>query len=60
MRQDLDPEYVAGWLTWMAERGMALLVWPAPEAQLDEIARALSTVVWHTLYGDQEGSRGDS
>jgi hypothetical protein len=53
VRGDLHPEYVAGWLTWMAERGMGLLVWPAPEEQLEEISEALATTVWHTLYGDR-------
>jgi AcrR family transcriptional regulator len=53
VRADLHPEYVAGWLTWMAERGIGLLVWPAPEAQLNEISEALATTVWHTLYSDQ-------
>jgi AcrR family transcriptional regulator len=53
VRADLHPEYVAGWLTWMAERGIGLLVWPAPEAQLDEISDALATTVWHTLYDDR-------
>jgi AcrR family transcriptional regulator len=52
VRTDLHPEYVAGWLTWMAERGIGLLVWPAPEEQLDEISGALATTVWHTLYSD--------
>ena len=53
VRADLHPEYVAAWLTWMAERGIGLLVWPAPEEQLDEISAALATTVWHTLYSDQ-------
>ena len=56
VRQDLHPEYVAGWLTWMAERGIALLVWPAPEGQLDEISTALAATVWHTLYPDDGGA----
>jgi TetR/AcrR family transcriptional regulator, ethionamide resistance regulator len=56
VRDDLHPEYVAGWLTWMAERGIALLVWPAPPEQLDEISTALSATVWHTLYPDEEGA----
>jgi AcrR family transcriptional regulator len=56
VRHDLNPEYVAGWLTWMAERGIPLLVWPAPEAQLDEISAALATTVWHALYPDDEGA----
>jgi AcrR family transcriptional regulator len=56
VRADLHPEYVAGWLTWMAERGIALLVWPAPEGQLDEISSALAATVWHTLYPDEEGT----
>jgi AcrR family transcriptional regulator len=56
VRHDLNPEYVAGWLTWMAERGIALLVWPAPESQLEEISTALATTVWHTLYPDHQGA----
>jgi hypothetical protein len=40
----------------MAERGMGLLVWPAPEGQLDEITEALATTVWHTLYADSDDS----
>jgi TetR/AcrR family transcriptional regulator, ethionamide resistance regulator len=56
VRDDLHPDHVAGWLTWMAERGISLLVWPAPERQIDEIADALATTVWHTLYPDDKGA----
>lgn len=53
VRQDLHPEYTAGWLTWMAERGIGLLVWPAPEDRVHDAVEALATTVWHTLYEDR-------
>lgn len=52
VRPDLHPDHVAGWLTWMAERGMALLVWPAPEEHSRHLVDSLATTVWHTLYAD--------
>jgi hypothetical protein len=52
VRSDLHPDYVAGWLTWMAERGMGTLAWTSPEQQLEEIGSALAATVWHVLYAD--------
>lgn len=52
VRKDLHPDYVAAWLTWMAERGMGQIVATAEEERLGEIVEALTAVVWHTLYGD--------
>lgn len=60
VRPDLHPEHVAGWLTWMAERGMAMLAWPTSADQVHQVVDGLATAVWHTLYpdtADQEGNR---
>jgi AcrR family transcriptional regulator len=54
VRRDLHPEHVAAWLVWMAERGMSQLVWPSRAEELDAIAQALTAIVWHTLYPDND------
>lgn len=58
VRPDLHPEHTAKWLTWMAERGLALHVWAAPPDQKDAAIESLAATVWHTLYPDhQEDAR---
>ena len=55
VRRDVDAEPVAGWLTWMAERGLYQLVrFADDEATVERLTRALSAIVWNTLY---EGAR---
>ncbi|EHN10624.1 Transcriptional regulator TetR family [Patulibacter medicamentivorans] len=47
---ELAPDAVAGWLVWMAERGLGTLVRPADAAEADALVRALTAIVWNTLY----------
>jgi AcrR family transcriptional regulator len=54
VRPDLHPAHVAGWLTWMAERGISQLVAAADEQEFDAIVEGLATIVWHTFYPDHE------
>lgn len=49
---DVDPEHAAGWLTWMTERGLVQLVAPANDARRERLVRALTHVVWNSLYRD--------
>src|SRR3954469_5015140 len=52
VRPDVDAEPVAGWLTWMAERGLYQLVrFAGDEASGERLAGALAAIVWNTLYG---------
>ena len=58
VRRDVDAEPVAGWLTWMAERGLYQLVrFADDQTTLDRLTDALSTIVWNTLYDGARGSR---
>jgi AcrR family transcriptional regulator len=50
IRSGLDPQAVAGWLTWMTERGLYQLVRHADDKGIDRFADALTTIVWNTLY----------
>jgi hypothetical protein len=50
VRFGLDPLAVAGWLTWMTERGLYQLVRGADDARVGRFADALTTIVWNTLY----------
>lgn len=50
IRPELDPEAVAAWLTWMTERGLFQLVRSADDGQIDTLADAQATIIWHTLY----------
>lgn len=54
VRAELHPEEIAGWLTWMAERGMAQLVQGAGKARLARLEESFTAILWHTLY---EGAR---
>jgi TetR/AcrR family transcriptional regulator, ethionamide resistance regulator len=48
------PDQTAAWITWMAERGMSRLVVSAGPAELDRLAESLATMVWSTVYADQD------
>jgi AcrR family transcriptional regulator len=50
VRAELHPEETAGWLTWMAERGMSQLVQHAGKAQLARLEDAFTSILWFTLY----------
>ncbi|WP_320671876.1 TetR/AcrR family transcriptional regulator [Patulibacter defluvii] len=47
---DLLPGQTAGWLTWMAERGLHQLVRTASPAELEKLIDAYTDIVWNTLY----------
>ncbi|WP_320671865.1 TetR/AcrR family transcriptional regulator [Patulibacter defluvii] len=47
---DVDPEQTALWLTWMTERGLFQLVTPAGADETERLMRALTDIVWNTLY----------
>jgi AcrR family transcriptional regulator len=58
VRRDLDAEPVAGWLTWMAERGLYQLVrFADDQATVDKLTAALTAIVWNTLYDGARPSR---
>ncbi len=48
----VDAHHAAGWLTWMTERGLGRLVAPASGEARERLVRALTDVVWNTLYRD--------
>jgi TetR/AcrR family transcriptional regulator, ethionamide resistance regulator len=50
VRPSLDPDTTAGWLTWMAERGMSQLVAPATPEQRAQLIHTLTSIIWFTLY----------
>jgi TetR/AcrR family transcriptional regulator, ethionamide resistance regulator len=56
IRGDLHPNETAGWLTWMAERGMTQLVQNAGKAQRVRLADTFTSILWYTLY-DGQGRR---
>ena len=53
VRADLHPEETAGWLTWMAERGMTQLVQHAGKAHLARLEESFTSILWYTLYEGQ-------
>jgi AcrR family transcriptional regulator len=53
VRAELDPHATAGWLTWMAERGMNQLVAFADEAGVRAHEETVTAIVWFTLYAGQ-------
>lgn len=55
VRTDLHPRSTAGWLTWMAERGLYQMIRGASDKEVDRCSAALATIIWNTLY---EGARG--
>jgi AcrR family transcriptional regulator len=50
IRRDLHPDETAGWLTWMAERGMSQLVPDADDAGLQRLAESIAALVWYAVY----------
>lgn len=53
VRADLRPNEIAGWLTWMAERGMTQLVQHAGRARLARLTHSFTSILWYTLYDGQ-------
>lgn len=53
VRPQLQPEETAGWLTWMAERGMTQLAGRAGRARLRRLEESLTDILWFTLYDGQ-------
>jgi AcrR family transcriptional regulator len=49
---DLPVSETAGWLTWMAERGMSELVAHADANTLARLAESLAALVWRSIYID--------
>lgn len=43
-------DQTAGWLTWMAERGLHQLVRTASDAEVDRLGEAYTGIIWNTLY----------
>jgi AcrR family transcriptional regulator len=58
IRPDLLPAETAGWITWMAERGMSQLVAAADAAGIDRLAESLGTMVWYTVYAGPDDGEG--
>jgi len=52
--RDIHPREMAGWITWMAERGMSALVAEADEATLRRLADSLAAIVWRAIYDGHE------
>ena len=48
---DVLSHETAGWIVWMAERGMAQLAATADDATLERLAESISTLIWSTFYG---------
>lgn len=43
-------DQTAGWLTWMAERGLHQLVRTASDAEVERLVDAYTGIIWNTLY----------
>jgi TetR/AcrR family transcriptional regulator, ethionamide resistance regulator len=50
IRSEIDPDTAATWLTWMLSRGSHELIRAAGPAQFDKRLRALTDIMWRTLY----------
>ena len=50
IRPELDPQATAGWLTWMAERGLLQMVRDAEGEWLETLLDSWAAVYWNTLY----------
>jgi TetR/AcrR family transcriptional regulator, ethionamide resistance regulator len=53
IRRDLHPDEAAGWITWMAERGMTQLVQHAGRAKLRRLEDTFTSILWYALYDGQ-------
>jgi AcrR family transcriptional regulator len=51
IRSDVLAHETAGWIVWMAERGMAQLAAGADDAALERLAESITTLIWRTFYG---------
>jgi AcrR family transcriptional regulator len=51
----LLPRETAAWLTWMAERGLHVMVSAASDAELDRLVTAYTDIIWNTLYAPTRG-----
>jgi hypothetical protein len=54
VHRDLPAWETAGWITWMAERGMSELVTEADAATLERLAESLTAIVWRAIYNKEE------
>jgi AcrR family transcriptional regulator len=50
IRDDLPAWETAGWITWMAERGMSQLAATATDQGRDMLAQSLARLVWHGVF----------
>jgi AcrR family transcriptional regulator len=50
VRRGIDADAGAGWITWMAERGMNQLVPSADAATRRKLATSMATIVWYGVY----------
>ncbi len=50
VRKEIDPEPTAGWLVWMLERGLYQQIRVAPKSAITRHTRALTDIIWNTLY----------
>jgi AcrR family transcriptional regulator len=54
VRPGLHPREFAGWMTWMAERGLQQLVGAAGSVdEVDRLIESLSDVIWYTAFAGQ-------
>jgi TetR/AcrR family transcriptional regulator, ethionamide resistance regulator len=51
IRTDVLAHETAGWIVWMAERGMAQLAATADDDTLERLAESIATLIWRTFYG---------
>jgi AcrR family transcriptional regulator len=54
VRDGIDPGAAAGWVTWMAERGMNQLVPSADAAARRKLATTMATIVWHGVFDERK------
>jgi TetR/AcrR family transcriptional regulator, ethionamide resistance regulator len=56
IHRDLHPKETAGWITWMAERGMSELAADAAAdtATLTRLVESLTAIVWRAIYTQGE------
>jgi AcrR family transcriptional regulator len=60
-RGTIDPTLLAketaAWLTWMAERGLHIMVAAAGDAELRRLITAYTDIIWNTLYAPTAARR---